>query len=547
MATTVIVGGVAGGMSTAARLRRNDEHREIIVFEASGYVSFANCGLPYHVGGVIEERSALLLQTPESLGARFGIDVRVNHRVIDIDPAKKEVTVHDLSNDATFTQAYDELVLSPGAKPFVPPIDGIDHALTLRTVEDVDRIISSLNGARSVALIGGGFIGLELAENLRHRDLHVTVIERAPQILAPFDEEMAAIVAKHLEANGVELRLNAETTTIGPNSLTLASGEEIPADLVVAAIGVRPDTSLAEAAGLKLSARGGIAVDEYQRTSDPHIYALGDAAEKVDHNSGESTLVPLAQTANRHGRLVADIIAGRDAKALPVLGTAIVGLFGLQAATVGWNERVARSNGKNVRIAHVHPADHAGYYPGAQQLNLKLVIDADTDTILGAQGVGKAGADKRIDVIATAMRSGLKASDLVDLELAYAPQFGSAKDPVNIAGMVADNMARGEKTVQWHEIDELVSGGMQLVDVRTPGECKRGMIPGAINIPVDELRDRLDEIDKSAPVVVSCQVGLRGHVAYRLLDGHGFDVANLDGGYLTWSNGQAASNYAGKG
>lgn len=546
MATTVIVGGVAGGMSTAARLRRNDEHREIIVFEASGYVSFANCGLPYHVGGVIEKRSALLLQTPESLGARFGIDVRTRHRVTDIDPDAKTVTVHNLADDTTFTQAYDELVLSPGAKPFIPPIDGIERALTLRTVEDVDTIIAALEGARSVALIGGGFIGLEMAENLRHRDLQVTVIERAPQILAPFDEEMAAIVAKHLKKNGVDLRLNANTTSIGANTVTLESGEEIPADVVVAAIGVRPDTTLAQAAGLTLSEGGGIAVDEYQRTSNPHIFALGDAAEKVDHNSGASSLVPLAQTANRHGRLVADVISGRDLKALPVLGTAIVGLFGMQAAAVGWNERVARNTAKNIRVVHVHPANHAGYYPGASQLNLKLVIDADTDLILGAQAVGMEGADKRIDVIATAMRGGLTASDLVDLELAYAPQFGSAKDPVNIAGMVADNMARGEKTVQWNEVTELLNNGAQLVDVRTPGECAQGSIPGAINIPVDELRARIGEINKAKPVIVSCQVGLRGHVALRTLAQHGFDVANLDGGYLTWSHGQLARAYASK-
>lgn len=546
MSTTVIVGGVAGGMSTAARLRRNDEHREIIVFEASGYVSFANCGLPYHVGGVIEERSALLLQTPESLGSRFGIDVRVLHRVTDIDPETKTVTVHNIAQDTTFTQAYDELVLSPGAKPFVPPIDGVERALTLRTVEDVDAIIAALDGVKSVALIGGGFIGLELAENLRHRDLQVTVIERGPQIMAPFDEELAAIVAKHLEDNGVNLRLNANTTFIGTDTVTIESGEEISADLVVAAIGVRPDTTLGQAAGLQLSEGGGIAVDEYQRTSNPHIFALGDAAAKIDHNSGASTLVPLAQTANRHGRLVADVISGRDAKALPVLGTAIVGLFGMQAAAVGWNERVARKNGRSIRIVHVHPANHAGYYPGANQLNLKLVIDADTDDILGAQAVGMEGADKRIDVIATAMRGGLKASDLVDLELAYAPQFGSAKDPVNIAGMVADNMARGERTVQWSEVAELVNSGAQLIDVRTEGEYENGTIPGAINIPVDELRARLKDIDKTSPVIVSCQVGLRGHVALRTLAQHGFDVANLDGGYLTWSHGQLALAYAGK-
>lgn len=541
MATTVIVGGVAGGMSTAARLRRNDENREIIVFEASGYVSFANCGLPYHVGGVIPERSSLLLQTPESLGARFRIDVRTRHLVTEIDTANNTVTVENLDSGETFTQAYDELVLSPGARPFVPPIPGIERALTLRTVEDVDRIIAALDDSvKNVALIGGGFIGLELAENLIHRGLGVTVIERGPQILAPFDEEMAAIVAGHLEKNKVVIHTNADTTEIGEDSLTLADGTVIPADVVIAAIGVRPDTRLAEAAGLEIGPRGGIKVDEQQRTSVPNVFALGDAAEKTDINSGAAALIPLAQTANRHGRLVADIITGRDAKALPVLGTAIVGLFGLAASATGWNERNARRAGRNVRVIHIHPVNHAGYYPGATQLNLKLVIDADTDAILGAQAVGFEGADKRIDVIATAMRGGLTASDLADLELAYSPQYGSAKDPINLAGMVADNLAQGEKSVQWHEL----SDDMQLIDVRTAGEFKRGHIPGAVNIPVDDLRENLDKIDASRPVVVSCQVGLRGHVATRILSGLGMDVANLDGGYLTYTHGQAARKFA---
>ncbi|RSZ64372.1 CoA-disulfide reductase [Corynebacterium hylobatis] len=529
MTTTVIVGGVAGGMSTAARLRRRDEEMEIIVLEASGHVSFANCGLPYHVSGVIPERQSLLLQTPESLRARFNLDVRVNTRATAIDRAAKTVTT-----DTGETIAYDHLVLSPGATPVIPPIPGIERALHLRTVEDVDVINAALTPeVKSVAIIGGGFIGLEMAENLRHRDLEVTIIERAPQIMAPLDEEMAAIVEKHLAGHGVQVLTGADTETIADDTLELTDGRTIPADLVIASIGVRPASELAAEAGLEVGEHGGIKVDEQQRTSDPAIFALGDAAEKADAVSGEDTLVPLAQTANRHGRLVADVITGRDVRRTTTLGTAIVGLFGLAAASVGWNERRARAAGKNIRVIHVHPADHAGYYPGAETLHLKLVVDADTDAILGAQGVGMAGVDKRIDVIATAMRGGLNATDLADLELAYAPQFGSAKDPVNFLGYVNDNMVAGERTVQWHELEETVADGWTLIDVRTPGEFAKSTIPGAVNIPVDEMRERVEEL-RGNRALVFCRVGLRGHVAVTLLEHHGVEAANLDGGFMTW-------------
>ncbi|MDO5669234.1 MAG: FAD-dependent oxidoreductase [Corynebacterium sp.] len=531
--TTVIVGGVAGGMSTAARLRRRDENMNIIVLEASGHVSFANCGLPYHVSGVIPERSSLLLQTPESLAARFNLDVRVNTRATAIDRAQRTVTT-----DGGDVITYDHLVLSPGATPIIPPIPGIERALHLRTIEDVDAIIAALSGdVSSVAIIGGGFIGLEVAENMRHRGLDVTVIERAPQILTPLDGEMAAIVEKRLVDNGVTVLTDADTTTIGPDTLTLADARVIPADLVIASIGVRPANELAVAAGLDVGERGGIKVDDHQRTSDPRIFAVGDAAEKADHVSGEDTLVPLAQTANRHGRLVADIITGRDATRTPTLGTAIVGVFGLSAGSVGWNERRARAAGKNLRVIHLHPANHAGYYPGAETIHLKVVIDADTDLILGAQAVGGQGVDKRIDVIATAMRADLSATDLADLELAYAPQFGSAKDPINMVGFINDNMVAGERTVQWHELDEALADGWTLIDVRTPGEYQRGQIPGALNIPVDDLRARVDEL-RDKKVLVHCQVGVRGHVAATLLDNLGLEVANLDGGYVTWTHGQ---------
>lgn len=531
--TTVIVGGVAGGMSTAARLRRRDETMDIIVLEASGHVSFANCGLPYHVSGVIPERRSLLLQTPESLAARFNLDVRVNTRATAIDREQQTVTT-----DTGDTIAYDHLVLSPGATPIIPPIPGIERALHLRTIEDVDAIIAALtDDVASVAIIGGGFIGLEVAENMRHRGLDVTVIERAPQILTPLDEEMAAIVEKRLTDNGVTVITDGDTVSIGADSLELADARAIPADLVIASIGVRPANDLAVAAGLEVGERGGIKVDDHQRTSDPRIFAVGDAAEKADHVSGEDTLVPLAQTANRHGRLVADIITGRDVTRTPTLGTAIVGVFGLSAGSVGWNERRARAAGKNLRVIHLHPANHAGYYPGAETIHLKVVVDADTDLILGAQAVGGQGVDKRIDVIATAMRAGLTATDLADLELAYAPQFGSAKDPINMAGFINDNMVAGERTFQWYELDDALADGWTLVDVRTPKEFDRGQIPGAVNIPVDDLRERIDEL-RGKKVLVHCQVGLRGHVACTLLDNLGIKAANLDGGYVTWGHGR---------
>lgn len=534
MTTTVIVGGVAGGMSTATRLRRRDEQMEIIVVEASGYVSFANCGLPYYLGGVIEERDELLLQSPESLKARFNLDVRVNTRASDIDRAAQTIALTNTLTGERVTQAYDHLVLSPGAAPVTPNIPGIEKAHTLRTVEDVDRITEALAGVKTAALIGGGFIGLELAENLAHRGVDVTVLEFSEQIMAPLDPEMAIYVHKHLENNGVTVLTGADTVNITDEQVELRDGRVIPAEMVVAAIGVRPASELAQEAGLEVGERGGIVVDESQRTSDPAIFALGDAAEKRDAVSGDATLVPLAQTANRHGRLIADVITGRKTTSQKTLGTAIVGVFGLQAASVGWNEKRARAEGREIRVIHLHPQDHAGYYPGSSQIHLKLVVDAADDAILGAQAVGEAGADKRIDVIATAMRGGLSASDLADLELAYAPQFGSAKDPVNMAGFIADNLANGEKTAQYHEVEQAVADGWTLVDVRTEGEFARGTIPGAVNIPVDDLRGRMDEL-ADQKVLAFCRVGQRGHVAVSLLENLGVEAANLDGGYLTWS------------
>lgn len=532
----LIVGGVAGGMSAATRLRRLDESAEIIVFERSWYVSFANCGLPYHVGGVIEDRQELLLQTPESLGRRFGIDVRVGHEVTAIDRETRRVTVRNLNTGRETTESYDELVLSPGASPFVPDIPGKERALTLRNIADVDTMVSAVaKKPRTAVVVGGGFIGLELAENLSHLGMDVTVVEASGQVLAPLDPEMAAYVANEMEDHGIQVLTGAQAVAIGERHVELESGQKLPADMVVMSIGVRPDSKLAIDAGLEVNERGGIVVDDHQRTSDPHIFAVGDAAEKRDAVTGEGAMVPLAQTANRHGRLVADVIVGRETASMPVLGTAIVGIFGLMAASVGWNEKRLRAAGRDYRAIHAHPGSHAGYYPGAETIHLKLLVDADTDEILGAQAVGKDGADKRIDVIATAMRGGLKAAELADLELAYAPQFGSAKDPVNMLGFIDDNVVAGQSTlVQWHEVADAQAAGATVLDVRTAGEYRRGHIPGSMNIPVDELRDRLDEVP-TGDVIVSCQVGLRGHVAERLLNQSGHPVRNLTGGYVTWS------------
>jgi NADPH-dependent 2,4-dienoyl-CoA reductase/sulfur reductase-like enzyme/rhodanese-related sulfurtransferase len=541
----IVVGGVAGGMSAAARLRRLDETAQIVVLERSGYVSFANCGLPYHVGGVIEKRSALLLQTPAQLGDRFRLDVRVRHEVTAIDRADQTVTVADLDAGTTETMHYDALVLSPGARPVRPPLPGIERALSLRNIEDTDALVAAVAGARTAAVIGGGFIGLEVAENLHAKGLAVSLVEATDQVMAPLDPEMVAPVHRLLRTAGIDLHLGASVTAMGPEDVTLSTGEHLPADVVIAAIGVRPDTTLAQAAGLEVGELGGIRVDEQFRTSDPHIYAVGDAVEKRDAQSGAAALVPLANTANLQGRRVADVIAGLPGADRPVLGTAIVGVLGRQVATTGWNEKRLKAAGRPYRAIHTHAGSHAGYYPGAHTMALKLLVDPETDAILGAQGVGVDGVDKRIDVIATAMTGGLSASALAELELAYAPQFGSAKDPINHLGHIASNLRSGvARSIQWDEVEEAVSAGATLVDVRTPREFAKGAIPGAVNIPVDDLRDRLAEIPRG-PVVVHCAVGVRGHVAARILTQRGWDdVRNLDGGYTTWSAGQESARTA---
>ncbi|GAA2182895.1 CoA-disulfide reductase [Brooklawnia cerclae] len=534
-------------MSAATRLRRLDEDADIVVLERSGNVSFANCGLPYHVGGVIERRSSLLLQTPESLRTRFGLDVRVRHEVVGIDAAARTVEVRDLDDDTTYVLGYDELVLSPGARPVRPPLPGIERALSLRDVEDADALVAAVAGAHTAVVVGGGFIGIELAENLVHRGIRVALVEATPQVMAPLDPELASLVHDRLKASGVDLRLGSAVASIGSDDVTLADGSVLPADLVVAAIGVRPESGLAKAAGLRIGERGGILVDDRFATSDPHIHAVGDAVEKSDALDGQPALVPLAQTANLQGRLVADAIMGRPVRGRGVLGTAVVGVFGLQVAATGWNEKRLRGAGRSYRVIHTHPADHAGYYPGAVQMALKLLVDPATDRILGAQGVGEAGVDKRIDVIATAMANDVPASGLAELELAYAPQFASAKDPVNMLGWVASDMRDGlVETIQWHEVADAVAAGATVLDVRTEKEHRDESIPGSVLIPLDELRGRLGEVP-SGEVVVHCAVGLRGYLATRILEqrrgeGSWTRVRNLDGGMKTWLAGQYAES-----
>lgn len=537
----LIIGGVAGGMSAATRLRRLDEHAQIIVLERGGHVSFANCGLPYYLGGVIEERSSLLLQTPASLGSRFGLDVRVRTEAVSIDRDARTVLARNLATGEETTLRYDALVLSPGAPPVRPSVEGGERMLTLRDIDDVDAAMAALEVApRSALVIGAGFIGLEMVENLAHRGLDVTLVELGDQVLPPLDPEMAAPVADRLRDAGVDVRLGTQVTALGSDTATLSDGTTVPAEFVLGSIGVRPDTSLAQGTGLELGPRGGIRVDDALRTSDPHIWAIGDAVEKVDAITGEPRLVALAGLANRHGRLAADSIAGRPVRVREALGTAVVGVRGLTIAATGWNEKLLRSRERDIRVIHTHPASHTGYYPGAETMALKLIVDAATDVILGAQGVGGEGVDKRIDVIATAMAGGIAASELADLELAYAPQYSSAKDPVNMLGYVALNAFEGlTSSIQWHELDAAVDAGATVVDVRTADEVADGAIPGSVRIPLDDLRSRAGELP-SGRLIVHCKVGQRGHTAVRLLSQLGRDAVNLDGGYLTWKAGTAS-------
>lgn len=539
---TIIIGGVASGMSAATRLRRLDEHADITVYERGEHVSYANCGLPYFVGDVINNRDALLLQTPEKLWSRFRINVRVRSSVISINRDARTVTVRDEVSGEEYDDSYDYLVLATGAAPRRLDVPGASRTLPLRNVTDTDHVKAEIarTGAVSAAVLGGGFVGVELAENLRHLGLDVHVIQRGSSILSQFDPEMIEPIQRALTDNGVHLHMHSQVAQIRERDIVLADGTELPADIVLCATGVSPDNALAAAAGLTIGTTGGLWVDDQQRTNDPHIFAAGDAVEKHGMLVGEQTLVPLANLANRHGRLIADVIAGVETRAHDALGTIIIGAFGMSAAVTGLSERAAVAAGIPHQSIHIHPGNHAGYYPGATRVDLKVVFDPETGKILGAQAAGESGADKRIDVLATAIYAGLTVDDLMDLELAYAPQFGSAKDAINMAGYVGDNVRSGTTpTLQWHELAGALASGATLVDVRTPAEFAAGSIPGAMNIPVDDLRERIDEL-AGLDVVVTCQVGQRGHIATQILRGHGIGVRNLDGGYLTWRDATAA-------
>ena len=544
---TVIIGGVAGGMSAATRLRRLQEDSEIIIFEQGSHVSYANCGLPYHVGEVIKKESDLLLQTPKALKERFNLDVRVNSRVTKINKEAKTVTVLNLEDNTSYDESYENLVISTGAKPRALPTPGIERAFVMRDVQDAVKIKKQVDSHnhQSAVIIGGGFIGIELAENLIHRGVKTTVVQLGSSILPQFDPEIVEPFQAHLVKNGIDLKLGASVEQIGPNEVTLSTGEKIPADFVVSAAGVVPDHHLAVDAGLRIGESGGIWVDSHQRTSDEHIFAVGDAAEKTSAFTGLGQQIWLANLANRHGRLVADVISGEPVEVRPAIGTGIIGAFGMALSITGVSEKQAVNLGIKPEIIHLHPGSHAGYYPGSERVSLKVLFDKVTGKILGAQGVGLDGIDKRIDVIATAIYAGLKIQDLMNLELAYAPAFGSAKDAINQAGYVGDNVFTGKtETVQWHEIEQLQNAGTVLIDVRNDSENEAGAIPGSILIPVNELRNRIDEV-KGKDLVVHCAVGQRGHTAVQLLSGHGIKARNLSGGYTTWKAGMDSRNRAG--
>ena len=537
----IIVGGVAGGMSAATRLRRMMEDAEIVIFEKGPFVSFANCGLPYYISGEIAERDALLVQTPESLKARFNLDVRPFHEVVKISPEDHTVTVaHDGSE---FTEQYDKLILSPGAKPFIPEIEGLSEAtnvFTLRNVPDLDQIMLALDEEpQEAVVIGAGFIGLETAENLRKRGLNVTIVEKAPHVLPPLDEEMAAFVQAELVDKGVKVITSQSATCFEENGkvIVLENGQKLASDVTILSVGVQPENSLAKAAGIETGLRGGILVDEHYETSQKDIFAVGDAILVKQEITGEDALIALASPANRQGRQVADVIAGLERKNKGSIGTAIVRIFYMTAASTGLNERFLQQNQLPYQAIHVSGKDHAGYYPGATDLTLKLLFEPKTGKIYGAQGVGKKGVDKRIDILATAIKGNLTIFDLPELEFTYAPPFGSAKDPVNMLGYAAMNLAEGlSENIQWHQLEDELASGKVFLDVRTLNEFKQGRLKAdkTVHIPLNELRERLDELDKEEEYIVSCHSGLRSYIAERILKQAGFAVKNLDGAYALY-------------
>lgn len=534
----LIVGGVAGGMSAATRLRRLNENAEIIVFERGPYVSFANCGLPYYVGGEIAEREKLIVQSAKALKNRFNLEVRENSEVIAIDSEGKKVTV--VSNGESYVESYDKLILSPGAKPLIPQIKGLNQAtnvFSLRNIPDVDKIMTYLKAKapKSATIIGAGFIGLEMAENLAKRGLSVTIVEKAPHVLPTIDREMAAFVNEELIKNNLSVMTNRGAVEFKNDEILLDNGESLQSDLTILSVGIQPETSLAKSAGIKLGLRNAILVDEHYETSVKDIYAVGDAIV-VKNQLGQDALISLASPANRQGRQVADIISGLPVKNRGSLGTAIVRVFDLQVASTGLSEFQLRGLKINHKIVHVTANNHAGYYPDATSIVLKLIFEPESGQIFGAQAIGKEGVDKRIDILSTAIKAKLTIFDLPELELTYAPPFGSAKDPVNMAGYAAINLLLGQsENIQWHELAAELAKGKVLLDVRNPNELAKGKFKNSQNIPLDDLRERLNELDKKTEYIVSCQSGLRSYNAERILKQEGYKVKNLDGAFGLYS------------
>ncbi len=539
----IIIGGVAGGATAAARLRRLSEEVEIILIERGEHISFANCGLPYYIGDTIKERENLLVQTAEGMSARFNIDIRTKNEAVKINPEKKTVTIKNLQTDEIYEESYDKLLLSPGARPVIPPVPGIDEhetLFTLRNIPDTDRIKSFIDQKKpeKAVVVGGGFIGIEMTENLVDRGIEVTLIERSDQVMTPVDYEMASILHNHLRAKGVQLILGNGVKSFEDKGrkVILEDGTAVETDMTILSVGVRPENELAKDAGLEIGERGGIIVNKYLQTSNEDIYAVGDVIEVRDYINGEKAMIPLAGPANRQGRIAADNIMGRQVEYQGTLGTSIAKVFDFTIASTGNNEKMLKRLNIPYEVIHIHPNSHAGYYPGASPISLKLIFDKESGKIFGAQAVGMKGTDKRMDVIATAIKGGLTVKDLTNLELSYAPPYSSAKDPVNMAGYVASNVMSGDlDNIQWHEVDEIVKQGGLIIDVREPAERAFGYIEGSINIPLNELRSRLDEIPRDQTIYVYCQVGLRGYLASRILKNNGYRVKNIDGGWKTYS------------
>ena len=536
----IIIGGVAGGMSAAARLRRLDEKSDIIVIEKSGYVSFANCGLPYYIGGVIKEKDSLLLETPSTLKEKFNLDVRVKSEAVSINREKKEIKIKNIETNDEYTESYDKLLISTGAKPFVPDIKGLEEAgyLTLRNIEDMEKISSCIDsdGYKNAVIIGGGFIGLETAENLKHKNINVTIIEKADQVMAPLDPEMASFIHGEIKRRNIALYLNSDITEISNSGkkkiIKLKSGEVVETDIIIASIGVVPDSELAKNAGLKMSSKGAVEVDEYLKTSDSDIYAAGDVIEIRNAITGQKALVPLAGPANKQGRTAADNILGREEKYTGTIGTSIMKFFNMTAASTGINEKYLKKQDINYKSLFIIKADHAGYYPGASDIYFKILFEPETGKIFGAQAVGEKGADKKIDIIATAILGNISVYKLKDLETAYAPPFNSAKDIINYASYMAENIKRdGLETVSWNETDKI-----GLIDVRTEDEYNIDHIQNAVNMPLNTLRENMGKLDKNKEYIVYCKVGQRGYNAQRILVNNGYKVKNLNGGFSIYKS-----------